>query len=311
MADPSHIVRKGQGADNPGHFAHQARKPVAVAIPKDDTGTVQEPPLKDFRIVGYTRKVYKSPGDEQARPAGICYHCGAAIMNCILIENPKTRQIVDVGETCAERVGLNMAELRAMLRERAQVEQRELARKEREAKERTRAEIEAANTAEFGEHGTVSRWESGCRCDQCSTQAPHGTINRFLYGRCLCDPCIQATVDGSKYSIETITKLVDLTTGNILPARVVHTKYGPSWVVNDQDGNPTWYPYGPARRQTITKRGAVEVEVECIVKNYYSNGSMRYYEVAALSSSGKDRWGEDCPVAPESFGFVKPIEEGE
>jgi hypothetical protein len=225
-------------------------------------------------------------------------------MNCVLIENPKTDEIVDVGMTCAERVGLDMAALRAMLRERFQAEQREANRIEREEREKTRAEKEAADTAAFGEHGTESRWNSGCRCNLCSSQAPHGNVERLTYGKCLCDKCIQAAVDGGQYSINTRTKLVDLETRSVLHARLVNTRFGLSWVVNDKDDNPSWYPYMPARRQTMTKRGAVEVEMQCLVRSYHYDGDMHYKEVAILSSPGVDRWDEPIDVDQSSFGFL-------
>ena len=56
MADPSHIKRKGQGADNPGHFAHHERAQVAVAIEKDDAwGDVVGPNSVDqWKAAGFT-----------------------------------------------------------------------------------------------------------------------------------------------------------------------------------------------------------------------------------------------------------------
>ena len=281
-------IQAGQGTAS-GRFTFDIKEQQAVDI--DDS-----PPLRDFKIVGYERKAYTPPGSSTSQPSGICYHCGAAIMNCVVIENPKTGDVVDVGETCAERVGLDMSALRAMLRERRQDEQRTLNRAEREATERARDEKEAADTASFGEHGTESRWQSGCRCDQCSGQAPHGQVDRLVYGRCLCQECVDAAIASGQYEISTKLKLVDLETHKILPARCVRTKFGLSWVVNNTDDSASWYPYSPTRRNTITKRGATEVEVECLVRRYRYDGETHYQEVAVLSHSGVDKWQEPIQI---------------
>jgi hypothetical protein len=289
MGSDCNRVSKGNGRKS-GEFTFKTTPDEPVALKQEDA-----PPLRDFRIVGYERKIYKSPGDEP-RPAGVCYHCGSSIMNCIVIENPKTGEIVDVGETCAERVGLDMNALRAMLRERNYADQREASRKEREAEAQTRAEREAADIAKFGEHGTESRWDSGCRCDLCSAKSPHGSVERLTYGKCYCAECLQAAIDSGKYYYEDRRKLVDIDTNQILPAKCVGTKYGLSWVVNSEDGSASWYPYSPARRGTLAKRGAVEVNVKCLIRPYYYDGQQHFKEVAMLEAPDTDAWGEPIQV---------------
>lgn len=282
-------VGKGNGPKS-GEFTFNIRpdEPVDFA-PK-------EPPLQDFRIVGYERKVYAIPGGEP-RPAGVCYHCGSAIMNCIVIENPKTGEIVDVGETCAERVGLDLTSLREMLRERGRAAQIEAEIERRREYAKSRAEQEAADTAAFGEHGTESRWNSGCRCDECSAKAPHGRVERLTYGKCYCDQCLQAAIDSGKYYYESVRKLVDLETNQILDARCVSTKYGLSWVVNDEDGSASWYPYAPKRRDTLTKRGAVEVNVKCLMRPYRYNDEPHVKEIVMLEAADTDVWDQPIQVS--------------
>lgn len=48
--------------------------------------------------------------------------------------------------------------------------------------------------------------------------------------------------------------------GTWVPAQVIDTKYGRSWMLLDEHGNRTgeYAPYRPARRTTMTKRGLLE-----------------------------------------------------
>jgi len=280
-------IARGQGAAS-GQFTFdiKAQKPVDF----------EEPPLRDFRIVGYERKIYPAVYGEPTRPAGVCYHCGSGIMNCVVIENPKTGEIVDVGETCAERVGLDMSALKEMLRERNYASRVEADRERQEQSAKSKAAQEAEDTARFGGHGSESRWQSGCRCAKCSVSAPHGQADRLTYGKCYCDLCLQAAIESGQYERETRKKLVDLDTRKVLPAKCVHTKYGLSWVVNDENGSASWFPYSPARRNTLAKRGAVEVEVACLMRRYRFDGEVHYKEVVMLESSGVDIWGEPIDV---------------
>jgi hypothetical protein len=107
---------------------------------------------------------------------------------------------------------------------------------------------------------------------------------------------VDAALASGQYETCTKSKLVDLETHTILPARCVKTKYGLSWVVNNADDSASWYPYAPARRNTITKRGATEVDVECLVRRYRYDGEIHYKEVAVLSHSGVDKWQEPIQI---------------
>jgi hypothetical protein len=284
-----------------GRFAPKPPKDAdkyddAIIEALDASSPTADPPLRDFRVIGSDYKVYKTLYGEPVRPAGVCYNCGSPIAHCVVIENPKTGEIVDVGETCAERVGLDLSHLREMLRERRKAERQEELRLETEAAERTRAEQEAAATAKFGEHGTESRWTSGCRCNLCSAQAPHGNVGRLTYGKCYCSKCLQAAIDSGVYHYEERRKLVDLETHKVLHAKCVRTRYGLSWVVDHEDGSASWYPYSPARRNTLAKRGAVEVNVKCLIRSYRYNGEKRFKEVTILESSNADVWNEPVQV---------------
>lgn len=265
---------------------------------EDETPVEQDPPLKDFRVLGFERKVHQAPGGGVVQPASTCYHCGQGIMNCVVIENPRTKQVVDVGETCAERVGLDLTELRAMLREKHQDSLREEEANRRREEAQSREQQERDDARIYGVHGTRSRWDAGCTCEDCSASAPHGTIARLRHGRCYCTQCVQVGINKGGYWIAPVTRLFDLDTGEDLNARCVNVRRrGLRWVINDDDsGTASWYPYQPVRRNTLTDKGVIEAEVEYLFTSYRYDGIRHEKPLAPLSAPSVDRWGEPLTV---------------
>lgn len=91
----------------------------------------------------------------------------------------------------------------------------------------------------------------------------------------------------------TFTYLADLD-GNLVNARQIRGKFGPCWMILDDEGKATgeFAPWRPAKESTLAKRGYKEVEVKrpaCV--RVSGNGglslSVHYYPIEWLNS-GKD-----------------------
>jgi hypothetical protein len=86
--------------------APPAAIPSVVALPTQDA-----PPLADFKVVGITEQTQiANAGTPFAREVagGSCWHCGTSIRICVMARNQKTGEVVTVGSTCAERIGLDL-----------------------------------------------------------------------------------------------------------------------------------------------------------------------------------------------------------
>ena len=188
------------------------------------TATPSEAPLTSYRITGYIERWHEAiPGVKQ--PSGACWHCGAGIAICVQIRHVTTGELHEIGTTCAERTGLDTAQLRAMLAERHADERRQSFAAEREAVRRAAAEQDAADTAAYGDHGTTSRFSSGCRCERCRPAAPHGTLARFVDGPCHCGDCVGAAAAFDDYTTREVDVIVDLASAEIVEhARKVTTR---------------------------------------------------------------------------------------
>jgi hypothetical protein len=258
------------------------------------TTTETLPPLADFVIVGVENRRYQAAPDAPSQPGGSCWHCGAAIVVCVLAQSRATGEVVTIGTTCAERTGLDAEELRKFLAEKFAAERAERAEGNRLARIAAGERREAEATGEFGEHGTANRWESGCRCDDCWTVAPHGTIERVRRFGCSCEECVSAALSTDEYRLYDRDVLVDLSTGaRVLDAREVSTKYGSRWRSDELD---VWLPVNPARRTTLSSKGFVEAEVPHLCERR-GRGAREWWEtVAVLAEPTVDSWGEAIEV---------------
>ena len=116
-----------------------------------------EAPLAAYRIVGYRERWFKAAPEAPAVPAGACWHCGTAIALCVHIRHAGTGETHEIGIVCAEKVGLDAAELaRIKGARRAELAaQREL--RHHEWRRRQGEEREAELAGRIGRHGTESR----------------------------------------------------------------------------------------------------------------------------------------------------------
>jgi hypothetical protein len=253
-------------------------------------------PLAEYRVIGIQENWFQPFSDAPRKPGGSCWHCGTGIAIEVVIRSTVTGEVHTIGTTCAERVGLDKEGLKRYLDERF-AEERALAREMRsKAYREAREAEERAATERFGEHGTLSRYESGCLCDLCIAAAPHGTWHRFGPGNCRCVECVMAAADGTSYTIRDWDVLVDLETGLVAEqARKVDTKYGRSWVVDQPGGGAVWVGIRPARRSTQAKKGYVQASAEYLVEVCGSRYERWYKPVVRLSSPLVDDWDEPLP----------------
>lgn len=261
-----------------------------------------DPPLKDFRVIGIAeRTTVINPGTKFAREvaAGSCWHCGTSIRICVVAKNEKTGDVVEVGQTCAERIGLDKKGLKEYLAERF-AEQRLL--RSKAYQEQQRAEYEAweeEQTGKFGPHGSLSRYEGGCSrggaiCEECRQAAPHGSVDHFWAHRCNCHPCVEAAMERNRdlYISGDVPMLVDLQTGKIVPeAKMVSGQYGTSW----------WIPggvYVPAfrkRRDTVARRGYTYARAKVLMERSHQR-EVADRKVRVLEAPTVDEWGEPIPT---------------
>jgi hypothetical protein len=161
---------------------------------------------------------------------------------------------------------------------------------------------EDEQTALYGPHGTEPRyWAGKCHmgdtwpCQECQDAAPHGTKDRFHNGKCRCLSCIDAVVEDGRYATQEERRvLVSLKTGRIADAKVVSTRYGSRWCVeNGQD----WLPVSPKRRATLANKGYVEAEAPYLVEVCGSrHGGRQWFEpLQPLGDPIVDAWGEPVP----------------
>ena len=227
--------------------------------------TTETAPLECFRVIGVEEKTYQCAPGAPVQPAGTCWHCGTSIKVCVVSKNVNTGEIVDIGTTCAERIGLDPEGLKRYLRERREFIRAELWAADTESR-RLHAEWASAEAARLhGEHGTESRYAFGCHCGECVAAAPHGTADHFWQHDCSCDACVEA-VKASDPRIVTKDRdvLVDLSTGHVVDeARLIQGQYGWSWLIPSLD---RFVPEGRKRRATIASRGYTYATASYLVR---------------------------------------------
>lgn len=249
-------------------------------------------PLQSFRIVGFSIRHYQAAPDAPKQPGASCDHCGTAIVNCVHVQDTVTGQRMIVGTDCAERVGLDAAEVKKLM-DAKYAEQRAASRElEAAARRKARAEAEAEAAGTLGAHGTTSRFLAGCACAECLAAAPHGTLARFNQDTCTCGPCLDVALASGHFEVyEDARVVVDLATGTVLDdARIVSTQYGTSFRSDTAD---VWAPFTPPkRRSTCANKGYTYAEAALLVRPFKRGGHER---LARLSTPIVDEWGE--PIA--------------
>lgn len=251
--------------------------------------TTTTAPLQDYRIVGLRENWYQAAPEAPKQPGGSCWHCGTGIAIEVVIQQLATDEQHTIGTTCAERVGMDVTELKQWLADRY-AEQRAEAKRQRSAEYRAaRAEREAAETAAFGPHGTDTRFVSGCRCNPCVNAAPHGTLQRFWNNDCRCLDCLDVAMSQPDMTVREQTVIVDVETGEVADARVVETRYGSRWCVRD---GSAWLPLSPKRRATQANKGYVEAAAAFLTEKISTRHGWWYKPVARLSDPIMDAWGE-------------------
>jgi hypothetical protein len=293
-------ARQPQGVPVGGQFATMAHPESDLDL-SDEPAAQSEPPLYDpaaplssFKVIGVEEKVFRAAPDAPRQPGGTCWHCGTGITICVLAQHAKTKEVVTIGTTCAERIGLDPDGLKRYLRERREQRRAERWAADQEAREKALAEKEAELAGRIGPHGTVSRFTYGCRCDECVAVAPHGTPEHFYGKECSCKKCVEATLAADRsLSVVTQAVLVDASTGQVIDdARVVSGKYGSSWVIPSRD---EFVPYGRKQRKTVLARGYLYAEAEYIVRR----GQRGSFPIRRMSTPETDEWGEPIIVADQ------------
>jgi hypothetical protein len=269
-------------------------------------------PLADYQVIGI-----------ETMPGGTCWHCGTAITVNVLAQHRSGGETITIGTTCAERIGLDPEGLKEYLKDRrddirnqryaAEFKARQEMR-EREAAEAAAHELEL--DGKIGPHGTASRYEYGCRCDDCRVVAPHGTTDCFYESECSCDDCVAAALDDDPaLSIDKDSScLVDLKTGKVAPgAQLVRGQYGMSWLVPSFDpetgvntGNSRFIPAFRKRRDTVTKKGFTYAKGTFVIRTKrYAAGDISYKKVRCLVQPTVDDWGEPIGAAPITTENIK------
>lgn len=231
------------------------------------TSGADEAPLRDYVAVGWTER-WTGTADVRV-PGGNCWHCGNAIAYCVQIESTVTAEQHEIGTTCAEKLGLDIAALKQRMADKRAAERRHENRAQRSD-------------------------------PPMPVEQPHGTFGRFLAG-CYCLPCIDAalTTMPNEYAIVTKPVIIDLATGEQAPATIVDTRYGQSWRLD----NGTWLTAHPRpkRRNTHAAKGYVEAEVPCLIRHGWRrrpgcSEPARYTETTLypLASPLRDIW--DTPI---------------
>jgi hypothetical protein len=246
-------------------------------------------PLEQFRARGIVEKtVAINVGTPYAQivPSGTCWQCGTGIRYCVQAEylgpdgdDLKHGQLVDIGTTCAERIGMDRAELKAFLAELYAEERLERSKAWREARRAEFEAFEAAQTAAYGPHGTEARYVGGCAfeggraCGECAAVAPHGTADRFWAGECSCQSCLGA-VCNRQYGLRVtvLPVLVSLATGEVIgSARLVDGQYGAQWWFRDAEGRH-YVPTGRKRRSTVERHGVTYARATFVVEPSHETG---------------------------------------
>ena len=242
--------------------------------------------LQNYRIVGFDVRHYQATPDAPKQPGASCDYCGTAIVNCVLIQERTTGERMVIGTDCAERVGLDAAQVKALMDARYAEIRAEQRAAEADARRAAAAIREAELAGTLGAHGTAERFAAGCQCPDCLAAAPHGTQWKFREGACVCGLCLDYAL-AQGFTIISTRVIVDLRTGLVLDdARIVDGRYGTQFRSDSAD---VWAPFTPpARRTTAERKGVTYAEAEYLVRQ----GRRGTFRAARLSSPIVDQWGE-------------------
>lgn len=223
--------------------------------------------LESYVATGWTER-WGGTADVRV-PGGNCWHCGRAIAYCVQIQSTLTGEQHEIGTTCAEKLGLDIDQLKERMADKRRAEDWHARRQHRPDPV---APIEQL----------------------------HGTLGRFLTG-CYCLPCIDAALTAlpKEYAVATKSILIDLSTGQPAQATVVNTRYGQSWRLKNDSTWLTAHPR-PKRRSTQAVKGYVEAEVPCLIRcgwRKQHGESAAYIEttLCALASPLVDVWNVPIP----------------
>ena len=250
---------------------------------------MNDAPLELFRVIGIEERTYQAAPGAPVQPSGTCWHCGAGIKTCVVAKHLDSGDVITVGTTCAERIGLDPVGLKKYLAEKFAEDRAERRSAIWQARVARREQDEAALERTIGAHGSAERYGHGCRCDVCRAVAPHGTKDCFWEQKCSCGECLGAALEGdSRLRLAPRDVLVDLSTGQVVEdARIVSGRFGLCWFIPEKE---MFVPAYAKRRETIMKHGYTYAETEWLVRTWW-NGQGESKERLIVSPS-VDIWGE-------------------
>lgn len=262
-----------------------------------------EASLTRYRLVDLIeRTVTVAAGTPHAyqAPGGSCSECGQELRWCYVIQHTDTGATREIGETCAEKVGLTAAQVKAFYAAKFAQQRAAAADARAEARRRKRLQLETIETHWYGPHGAQGRYLSGCRCEPCMAAAPHATAHRFWAG-CRCQVCVDHMLAQPDIQVWPRRYLIRIEGDQLglVDARKVDTQYGTSWVVDRPDGGTDWIRPGAARRSTATKKGYVEVEVPTLCQQRNGREGRYWASVHPLETPTHDIWGQPLPDLAE------------
>lgn len=302
---------------NPGGGKPNTDPNMPAAADADRANAAADPqrrpaPLQHFHIVGITEKtVVVNAGTQEAREVagGSCWHCGTTIRICVQAKDPATGEIVDIGTTCAERIGLDPTQLKEHLAERYAEQRRLRSKAYRDQQAAAYAAREAELEQRVGPHGTTARYHHeaahGWVCDLCRAAAPHGTTTRFWDGPCTCAACLDATLASNRdFYIGPRPVLIDLATGQPADATLVDGRYGTSWLIRQPDGRPgRCVPAFRKQRATIAKHGFTYAHADFLIERTHSirhpDIRRRRLTTPTVDDFGEPISGPSTPASPE------------
>lgn len=251
--------------------------------------TMNDAPLEMFQVIGIEERTYQAAPGAPIQASGTCWHCGAGIKTCVVAKHLESGDVITVGTTCAERIGLDPVGLKKYLAEKFAEDRRSRRSEIWQARIERREQEEAVLEQTIGAHGSAERYEYGCRCDSCRAIAPHGTQDCFWEKKCSCVKCLDAAMAGnSRLYIGERDVLVDLSNGQVVEeARIVSGRFGQCWFIPDKE---MFVPAYAKRRETIVKHGYTYATTDWLIRTW-ANGQGESKE-RLIGTPVVDIWGE-------------------